>query len=192
MENSDGEQLELVGDEVVASKPVPRHYAMSDAAYKARKEIAIKREQNQQILRMVTEAAEIGRKADTSDPESMFQCFREYLAMITENGGKAGNMAAYMAMGISFSTAHGWKNGTRQKNDPRFRQLIQYVDTVMSAYRETLASEGQLHPVLTIFWQRNFDGLTNDEQRMITAPDIDDEVKDTEAIRQKYASLPDD
>ena len=61
-----------------------------------------------------------------------------------------------------------------------------------AAYREQLGLEGKTHPALTIFWQRNFDGLTNEDIVRVTKEDPLGVLKDANEIAEKYKDMPDD
>lgn len=184
-------QLELYNGEIVEAEDKPV-YTMSDAALAQRRENAAAMKANQERLQFIADVARIGKKADTKDPESMFQCFLEYLDLAAERGERIGNITAYTAMGISKRTAEYWAYGQFGGRDPRFKQLINYVQAVCGAYRETLALSNKLHPALAIFWQRNYDGLTNEDILRIEAEDPLGELTDKKTIKDKYADLIED
>ncbi len=48
---------------------------------------------------------------------------------------------------------------------PRHKKSLE----IMSSIREQLAASGKLNPVTAIFWQKNFDGL-KDQQEVIVEP----------------------
>ena len=101
-----------------------------------------------------------------------------------------GNLTAYAAMGISKETASAWARGL--KRDERYKKLILYVQRICAAYRESLGLEGKIHPALTIFWQRNFDGLTNEDVVSVDMNDPLGTAKSRKEIQEKYADLPED
>lgn len=184
-------QLELYNGDIIEAEDKPV-YTMSEAALAQRRENANAMKANQERLAFIAEVAKIGQKADTSDPDSMLQCFWEYLDLAAARGERIGNITAYTSMGISKRTAEYWAYGQFGGKDPRFKQLINYVQAVCAAYRETLALNNKLHPALAIFWQRNFDGLTNEDIVRLDVVDPLGEVKDKKQIKDKYQDLIED
>ena len=156
-------QLAFSGNQIVEAEDKPV-YTMSEAALQQRREAAATLKANQERLAFIAEVARIGKKADTKDPESMFNCFLEYLDLAAATGERIGNLTAYTAMGISKRTAEYWAYGQFGGKDPRFKQLINYVQAVCGAYRETLALSNKLHPALAIFGS----GTMTDSQTRIS------------------------
>ena len=185
-----GKQIELVKGELIEREP--SKYTMSEAAHEQRTAIARAREENRRRMGMISKVAEISRHADLKDPESLLDCFHEYLRVAQEDGAMIGNLTAYAAMGITHQTADRWLYGMAHKDDPRYRELIYYVKNICAAYRENLGLEGKIHPALTIFWERNFDGLTNEDVVRVEHTDLLGEAKSTKEIKDKYADLPED
>lgn len=183
----EGNQLELVKGEIVER---PTH--LTDAELAQRKAAARAREDNRRRMGMINKVAEIALHANKKDPESLMECFQEYLRVAEQEGAMIGNLTAYASMGITKSTAEEWLHGKVNKSDPRYRDLIYYVKNVCASYREYLGLEGKIHPALTIFWQRNFDGLTNEDIVRVEQPDLFGEVKSSDEIKEKYADLSED
>lgn len=184
----DEKQLELVNGNIQESKDKPV-YTMSEKALAQRRENAAAMRDDVDRLYFIAEVAKIGQRADTTDPESMLQCFCDYLDLAAERGQRIGNITAYMSMGISKRTAEYWAYGQFGGKDPRFKQLINYVQAVCASYRETLALNNKIHPAMAIFWQRNFDGLTNEDIVRVDVVDPLGEVKDRKQIADKYQDL---
>lgn len=183
----DSRQLELVKGEIVE-----RTTHLTDAELAQRKAAARAREENRRRMGMINKVAEISLHANRKDPESLLACFQEYLRVAEEEGAMIGNLTAYAAMGITRQTADEWLHGKSNKSDPRYRDLIYYVKNVCASYREYLGLEGKIHPALTIFWQRNFDGLTNEDIVRVEQTDLLGEVKSSQEIKDKYADLAED
>ena len=184
-------QLEIVKGEIVEAEDKQR-YTMSPAARDQRTKIAIAREENRRMMGMINKVAEISRHANINDPETLLDCFHEYLRVAMEEGANIGNMTAYAAMGITHKTADNWLYGRAHKDDQRYRNLIYYVKNICAAYRENLALEGRLNPITTIFWQKNFDGLTNEGIFREEIPDPLGDIKSTQEIIEKYKDMPED
>ena len=194
---NDDTQLVLVDGEIVDLPEKPKYY-MSDKAIAQRKAAAqasaLAKLENTDRIEYLAKVAEIGmrRRQKGDDPEDFLEAFREYLILSAEMGAKIGNMSAYMAMGIDHANIERWQDGTARKNDPRYRQVADYVKSVCSAHREMMALDGKVHPALSIFWQRNFDGLTNEDIVKVEHSDALGELRNTDEIRDKYKDMPDD
>ena len=191
----DDRQLELIGGEIVDSPDRPRYY-MSEKALAQRRAAAkasmLSKHENTERLEFMVEVAKIAKDVDKKDPESLLEAFHKYLVLSAEMGQKIGNMTAYAAMGVGRQTIDEWYHGNANAHDPRYRELAAYVKSVCAAYREQLGLDGKTHPALTIFWQRNFDGLTNEDIVRVTKEDPLGELKDAREIAEKYKDMPDD
>lgn len=191
----DDRQLELIGGEIVDSPDRPRYYMSEKALAQRRaasKAALLSKHENTERLEFMVEVAKIAKDVDKKDPESLLEAFHKYLLLSAEMGQKIGNMTAYAAMGINRNTIDDWYHGQDRASDPRFRELAIYVKSMCAAYREQLGLDGKTHPALTIFWQRNFDGLTNEDIVRVTKEDPLGLLKDSREIAEKYKDMPDD
>lgn len=122
---------------------------------------------------------------DHNDVEEMERRFRNYLQLCAEWDMKVGNQAAYAAIGIDKGTA--WEWGNRNLGNPARTAFIKKVQQYCALYREGLMEDGKVNPVTGIFWQKNYDGL-KDQQEVVLTPNTSPlgEQKDAEALKQKY------
>lgn len=129
-------------------------------------------------------------EVDKSDVQAMEARFLRYIQYCAENDLKIGNQMAYLAVGISVDDAFNWTNGgLRTKEHSNF---IKKVKKFCASYREASMGEGTLNPVTGIFWQKNYDGLTDKQEVVLTPNNPLGQVEDPEAIAEKYKQLPDD
>ena len=122
---------------------------------------------------------------DYNDVDEMERRFNHYLEKCAEYDMKIGNMAAYAAIGIDKGTVWDWLN--RNAPNPRRSDFIKKVQKICSMYREGLMGDGKINPVTGIFWQKNYDGM-RDQQEVVLTPNTSPlgEQKDAEALKQKY------
>lgn len=122
---------------------------------------------------------------DRDDVEEMERRFAFYLEMCAQWDMKVGNMAAYAAIGIDKDDAYEWTN--RNLGNPARTRFIKKVQKVCAMYREGLMEDGKVNPVTGIFWQKNYDGM-KDQQEVVLTPNTSPlgEQKDAEALKQKY------
>lgn len=97
---------------------------------------------------------------------------------------KVGNMAAYAAIGIDKDIAFTWKNQT--VSNPERANFIKKVQKICALYREGLMEDGKVNPVTGIFWQKNYDGLRDQSEVVLTPNNPLGEAQNVEQLRQKY------
>lgn len=122
---------------------------------------------------------------DYNDVDEMERRFENYLRMCAEWDMKVGNQAAYMAIGIDKGTAYDWLH--RSNGNPRRSDFVKRVQKICATYREGLMEDGKVNPVTGIFWQKNYDGL-KDQQDVVVSANTSPlgEQKDAEQLKQKY------
>ena len=145
-----------------------------------------------QTVRKITAFAlavqNISRGVNTKDVNDMRQRFYLYCALSERVGMRIGNMNAYHAMGISFHVASQWRTGGSGSTAER-RELIAEVDAICSGTREMLAGMQQINPVLAIFWQKNYDGLKDVQDHVVSTGDPLGDKQSREQIQEKYQDI---
>lgn len=104
---------------------------------------------------------------DIHDVDEMERRFDRYLELCRVNDMKVGNMAAYTAIGIDKEQARDFE--TASQSDSRRAHFIKKVKKICAMYREGLMEDGKVNPVTGIFWQKNYDGL-KDQQEVVVTP----------------------
>lgn len=122
---------------------------------------------------------------DYDDVAEMDRRFKRYLELCALYDMKVGNQAAYTAIGIDKGIAWEWTH--RSLGNPARTDFIKKVQQICAVYREGLMEDGKVNPVTGIFWQKNYDGL-KDQQEVVLTPNTNPlgEQKDAEALKQKY------
>ena len=133
----------------------------------------------------------IAINADDKDMNSMRKCFYAFCALAEATNMKVGNMTAYAAMGINTSTANNWRKGG-PGSTPERRQLIEEVCAVCGATREMLGASGAINPVLTIFWQKNWDGFRDVTEHVAYQGDPLGDKQTPNEIAEKYKDIIDE
>lgn len=146
---------------------------------------------NQKYINHMLEISKIAQKADTNDIESLKNCFIEYLELCAKNNMKVGNFGAYMAMGITKMTVYDWEHGRRRNETRDYANFVAFVKGMIATYRESAIAEGDINPIVGMFWQKSFDGLN--EMTEVEASNMIDgvstEVTDGKQIAEKYQDL---
>ena len=98
---------------------------------------------------------------------------------------KIGNQAAYFAIGINKDNVYEWT--TRHTQNRLRYDFIRKVQHFCAMYREGLMEDGKINPVTGIFWQKNYDGM-RDQQEVVLTPNASPlgDQADAEALKQKY------
>lgn len=122
---------------------------------------------------------------DNDDVDEMERRFQRYLQKCAEWDMKIGNQAAYAAIGLNKDLVYEWTH--RQLGNPRRTEFVKKVQQFCAMYREGLMEDGKVNPVTGIFWQKNYDGM-KDQQEVVLTPNTSPlgEQKDAEALKQKY------
>lgn len=122
---------------------------------------------------------------DVWDVPEMERRFKNYLLKCAEHGMKVGNMAAYFAIGIDKDTARDWKAQDPHERNDRTR-FVKKVQQICAMYREGLMEDGKINPVTGIFWQKNYDGLKDQQETIITPNNPLGDSTDAETLRRRY------
>ena len=121
---------------------------------------------------------------DNDDVEEMERRFIRYLDLCAQWDMKIGNQAAYAAIGIDKGIAWEWVN--RCTTNPARTDFIKKVQKVCALYREGLMQDGKVNPVTGIFWQKNYDGMKDQTEMVLTPNNPLGDSADTEALARKY------
>ena len=186
---------EIDGEQVKISKRTgkPLHkYTSSEKTgknlQKVNAALDLPKGQNAKYVSHVLQCQELGMGADLNDVEDLKRRFARYLKLCIDNDMKVGNLAAYCAMGITKDIAFDWEHGrTRGKEHTA---LIRFVKSVVAAYRESALANGEINPILGMFWQKAFHGLNEmAEYEASNATESASDHVDAQTIADKYQDL---
>ena len=151
------------------------------------------REYNSRLIRHSLETMQLAPKLGhvnrrVEDLPILQDCLLKYIELCDKNGIKPGVMGACAAMGVDYSLIYRWRGGGMGEE---FKTFAEVVLRLMAEIREGLISDGKLHPVIGIFWQRNFDGLRNDTEQVQNAQQADDRggYETVSEIKKRYGEL---
>lgn len=122
---------------------------------------------------------------DVWDVQEMERRFINYLRICAERDIKVGNMAAYYAIGINKDIARDWIHQDRQMRNAR-TLFIKKVQQICAMTREGLMQDGKINPVTGIFWQKNYDGLKDQTETIITPNNPLGDSTDSETLKRRY------
>jgi len=162
---------------VTKKKPRGRNIMVEDS------EAAKNNPNNVRYVRFIMELNQMP-KIDKTDLDAMEKRLGEYLELCTRFEMKIGNQACYFALGIDKDDMYNWTHG--RSRTPDFCEFAKKVQKLCGVYRENLMQDGQINPITGIFWQKNYDGL-KDQQEVVLTPNNPLGAETTpEELQQKY------
>lgn len=121
---------------------------------------------------------------DTSNIQELEGRLQQYIDYCVQNDVKISNMGCYFALGISKKTAYDWENGNSRGAE--HCAFIKKVKAICGYYREYLMHSGRLNPITGIFWQKNYDGLSDTSEVILTPGGQLGDILTHDEIAAKY------
>lgn len=142
---------------------------------------------NKKLIRFMREVAYKGPSYDTHDLVKLNELFDEYMDKCEKWDMKPGNQGMALALGVSYSTFKGWMNDPDEvKRDPARARVVREMCQFIATYRENLMIDARMNPVVGIFWQKNYDGM-KDEQETVIKHETDS--VDVKRLKDKYQAI---
>lgn len=116
------------------------------------------------------------------DVDALRQQWENYVCLCDAYDMKMSNMTAYYAMGISQQNVSQWGSNPQ---DPRY-ELISEVRQTMAMYREMMMLDNRVNPVVGIFWQKNFDGMKDNQERIDIKLNPLEGLRNQKELEQRY------
>ena len=107
----------------------------------------------------------------------------DYLNLCIEYDIQPSNMACYLALGVSKQEMFKWDN--HEIGGPSLWDFAQKVKQTISAFREIAANQGKINTVWAIFMGKNYDGL-KDQQDVVVTPNVIGQTDDATTLAEKY------
>lgn len=96
------------------------------------------------------------------------------------------------ALGYHYNTLNDWVSGHNRGFSPATKDIIRQAKQILASIDAELAQEGKTQPVVYMFRAKNFYGM-RDQQDVVLTPNTGAvEAKDPATIEAKYAELPED
>ena len=127
---------------------------------------------------------------DRNDILTMSKRVLGYLAWCAATDERVTNLVMYIRIGITKDIAWQWKN-ERTRGD-KHREFIESVLGICSAARELLGADGKLSPVTLIWWQKNYDGYTDNQTITLVngGSKLGDETNKDEIAKKYLDAIP--
>lgn len=121
---------------------------------------------------------------DEADVETLIQRFVAYVNYCHLHDLKMSNEMCYMALGVHRKTMMHWEYGFY--GTAEHQHFAKKVLQFLSANRELQMVQGNLNPVVGIWWQKNYDGLRDQSELVVTTRDPLQGYKSTDELEKKY------
>ena len=122
---------------------------------------------------------------DKSDVVALEKRFWDFVDYCMENDVKVTNQVTYLAMGITKDDVYNWENDRSRSS--AHCELIKKVKNFCAAYREMLGADGRLNPVTLVWWQKNYDGLVDKSEVVLTPNNPLGTIADQKQLEDRIA-----
>ena len=147
-------------------------------------------EVNSKFAAIILATREIAKDADNNDINTLYDCLERYIKFCIEHNVRITNSGAYSACGITRNTVKEWAHGEKRASNPAYKEFALFIRGICDEYREMLMAENKIHPVVGIWWQKNYDGFRDQPNEAEVSADDGTQLTAAE-IAEKYARLDD-
>lgn len=124
---------------------------------------------------------------DKSNVQELEDRFWKYVDLCFAQDIRITNQVAYFAMGITKDDVYNWENGVSRSSE--HCELIKKVKAFCASYREMLGADGKINPVTLVWWQKNYDGMVDKQEVVITPKNPLGDVVDQKELEAKIADV---
>ena len=129
----------------------------------------------------------MGQGVNKRDVPELYERFYKYLQYCIEHNIVPNNMSAYLAIGIHRNDIADWKSG--YQGTPEHKQFALDVSAFFASIHEQGGTDGIMNPIQTIFWQKAYDGLSDQPKIEVQVTDPLGEKRAAEDIANKYGEV---
>ena len=147
-------------------------------------------EVNSKFAAIILATREIAKDANNDDIDSLYNCLERYITFCIEHNVRITNSGAYAACGLNRNLVKEWAHGLTRASNPEYKRFAIFIRQICDEYREMLMAENKIHPVVGIWWQKNYDGF-RDQPNEADVDGGDTEQLTSAEIAAKYADLDD-
>ena len=138
--------------------------------------------------RVLSEVLNWFQKDRANTNEEIYERTIEFFQYCAERGERPTVEKYCLALGYGRSTVNEWKNGLHC--DENRSNIIKKAFDALAAYDAGMATEGRMNPVPYIFRAKNYYGMKDQADLVITPNNPLGSEEAPETITQKYAELP--
>jgi len=123
---------------------------------------------------------------DKKNVPDLYNRFFNYLGYCAEHGVIPNNMNAYFAIGINKGDISTWYAG---RGTPEQRQFAEDIKQFFASIHEQAGGENIINPILSIYWSKAHDGLSDNPRVEVTVNDPLGERASSAEIADRYRDL---
>lgn len=123
---------------------------------------------------------------DKKNVPDLYNRFFAYLGYCAENGIIPNNMNAYFAIGITRQDITAWYAGNRS---PEHKQFADDIKQFFASIHEQAGGENIVNPILSIYWSKSHDGMSDNPRIEVTVNDPLGEKASSAEIADRYRDL---
>ncbi len=124
-------------------------------------------------------------EVDRSNIQALESRFWQFIEFCMNNDIRITNQMTYLALGINKDIAYDWEHGHSRTIE--HCNFIKKVKSFCASYREQLGADGKLNPVTLVWWQKNYDGLVDKSEVVLTPNNPLGDMKDPTDIRKRLS-----
>ena len=144
-----------------------------------------KTEKKEEITRIVGESVQYFKSCTVRNDEELMDRIDNYFQQCLETGQIPTVEDMALAIGITTQRMYQWEHQIDGRNQSR-AEIIQRAKAVLAAIDAKLVTEGKIPQVTYIFRSKNFFGMKDQQETIITHNNPLGENVDIERIKQKY------
>ena len=167
-------------DDVANKLTTPRNKAIVNA---------IGTEKASAFVQYHLELFKMGQGCDKKNVPDLYERFANYLQYCIDNGVVPNNMSAYLAIGVTRLDISQWQLG--HTGTPEHQKFAEEISAFFASIHEQGGTDGLMNPIQTIFWQKAYDGLSDQPKDIEITLNPLGEKRSAEQIAKDYGDLPD-
>lgn len=136
------------------------------------------------ISRIVAESVQYFHREPVRTNEECAERLNQYFAQCAETGQIPTVEDMCLALGVTRQTVWKWEN-SQERNRER-SDMIKRAKEILAAIDAKLVSEGKIPQVTYIFRAKNFFGLRDQQEVVLTPNNPLGDVQDAEQLKRKY------
>ena len=131
----------------------------------------------------------LGQTVNHEDIDSMYNALTRYVELCTEAGMPMLVKTCHLALGFTGGKESTWRTGKYRSSDPRYREFVQVMDTIIAAGIESAGATGSLDKVLTIWFEKAHFGMYEQQGLKVEGADPLGERLTPQQIADKYSQV---
>ena len=143
-----------------------------------------KTEKKENIQRIIAESIQYWGRRQPKTNEDVAECLNNYFLQCYETGQIPTVEDMCLALGVTRQSVNRWEHGIQC--DAERTEMIQKAKEILAAIDAKLVTEGKILPVTYIFRAKNYHGMRDQQETIITPNNPLGDTLDNDRLAQKY------